>query len=110
MRLYSILFCIFFSLFIAPSARAALDCGDEVIIEANGTFSKKKIENLCGKPTEIKNWKDERFIKTVPGEFVKVTTHYSRWTYNQGSNKLIAYLLFEEDMLIEMKDGDYGSD
>jgi len=41
--------------------------------------------------------------------YVKTTSHYSMWTYNRGSNTFVEYLLFKEGILIDIKDGFYGT-
>lgn len=110
------LLSLFSLLFISPLVFANMDCGIEHIDPAYSVeqgYTKEKIRQLCGEPTEIKNWKQEILIKignTIPEEFSKNTTQYSMWTYNRGSNTFVEYLLFKDGMLHALKDGEYGTD
>lgn len=72
-------------------------------------FTQKKVKSLCGSPSKKKEWTREILIKHE-GYDVKEVTHFSLWTYNRGSRDLIHYLLFREGVLIEIKEGDYGTD
>lgn len=76
-------------------------------------YTMEKIKELCGEPTKIKNWNEEiltKYNNDNLDQFTKLTVHYSMWTYNKGSNTFIEYLLFKDGMLVDLKDGDYGSD
>jgi hypothetical protein len=91
-----------------------LDCGNESIgRELNNTFdvqwTKDKIRKVCGEPTEIQDWNEEFFSNELNGPNIKTIVTHSLWTYNQGSHTLIEYLSFRNDVLIDIKDGSYGT-
>jgi len=97
-------------------ACADMDCGNQFISPgdlSSHIYTMDTIKKYCGEPTETKNWNKEILTRPhieYPDEFIKKTIHYAKWTYNRGSNTFIEYLLFEDGVLINLKDGDYGSD
>lgn len=94
------------------TAMADLDCGKESIsLDFEETWTTEKVELLCGKPQNIKNWKEEVLYQGLDTTtFVKHSINYSLWTYDRGSHTFIEYLLFKNGVLIEIKDGFYGKD
>jgi hypothetical protein len=113
MRLTSlILFC--FYLFLKNSvAFADMECGSEWVSKNSTNFengnTRENIIKLCGKPTTIQKWDDEIFTK-YDNSFTKNIIHYELWKYDRGSHTTIEYLLFNNGMLVDVTDGDYGSD
>jgi hypothetical protein len=107
------LFLICLLSFLTNVAIADLDCGNETLgkdISNNidETWTKEKVKNICGNPTKIKNWK-ETIITKYLNTNILTTINYSLWTYDTGSNRFIEYLLFKDEVLIDIKDGEYGS-
>ncbi len=95
---------------VACPAYADIYCGNGFISADDplNSYAVKKVIKLCGKPTKTQRWKTTKFIKTYYG-FDKLSTKYTRLTYNRGSNTFIEYLTFRNNVLIAIKDGDYGS-
>lgn len=107
------LFLICFTFSLTNVAMASIDCGNETISKdisdnIDETWTKEKIKNVCGKPTKIKNWK-ETIVTKYPDTDIQTTINYSLWTYDMGSNRFVEYLLFKDGVLIDIKDGNYGS-
>lgn len=100
---------VFFSLIVGV-ANADIYCGNGYISTDDPftTYTTQKVIKLCGQPTKTKQWSVARFLKTYNG-FKKLTTNYTRLTYNRGSNTFIEYLTFRNNRLINIKDGNYGS-
>ena len=67
------------------------------------------VYKLCGKPTQIKHWTTKSFIR-YGANLVESDTHFQRWIYNRGSDTFIEYLTFREGELIDIQDGEYGTD
>lgn len=116
MRTYLMLLLLFSCCLFNAAAFADMDCDKGFISPSDAVsegYTTEKIAKLCGSPTKIKTWDEETLTKYRDGyldKFSKTTTHYSMWTYNRGSNTFIEYLLFKDGMLIDLRDGDYGSD
>ncbi|MDF1655055.1 MAG: DUF2845 domain-containing protein [Coxiellaceae bacterium] len=67
------------------------------------------VYKLCGKPSHMKHHTVKSFTR-YGAKLIESDTHYQQWIYNRGSDTFIEYLTFREGELIDIQDGDYGTD
>lgn len=100
---------IFLSLwlcFIPHIAMADMECGKETIsLDYEETWTMEKVKILCGPPSSVKYW-DEEIVNQQLDNILptKKTENYSIWTYDRGKSIPIVYLIFKNDVLIDIKD------
>jgi len=97
---------------------ADLRCGTRII-----TLGERKYDVLrkCGDPSNVTSWDEMRTKKEFgtgvldpdPGFrrwplWVEELVTLEEWEYNLGPNQFIRYLVFENNRLIRITEGDYG--
>jgi hypothetical protein len=104
---------------VFSQVRAAdLRCGTRII-----TLGERKYDVLrkCGEPSNVTSWDEIRtknefgagVLGPDPGFrrwplWVEELVTIEEWEYNLGPNQFIRYLVFENNRLIRITEGDYG--
>lgn len=87
------------------SATSKFYCNDR-IVEPGDTMA--GVIEKCGEPVRKVPRTEERLEAVTPeGSFVtRLSTE--EWTYNFGPDRLLYYLKFRDDILVEIRTGGYG--
>jgi hypothetical protein len=114
----SLILMIVMLLVFSQVTAADLRCGTRII-----TLGERKYDVLrkCGEPSNVTSWDEIRTKKEFgtgvldpdPGFrrwplWVEELVTIEEWEYNFGSNQFIRYLVFENNRLIRITEGDYG--
>ena len=101
------LFAVLGFLEIAPPAFAVSSwrCGSHLV----GTGqSASDVYAICGEPTDRTAGTEYVTIRLRGDVFVTRAVWVERWTYDRGNRRLVRYLTFHDDRLVDIDEGDYG--
>jgi hypothetical protein len=97
---------------------ADLRCGTRIITPGDRKYD---VLRKCGEPSNVTSWDEIRTKKEFgagvldpdPGFrrwplLVEELVTIEEWEYNLGPNQFIRYLVFENNRLIRITEGDYG--
>jgi hypothetical protein len=89
----------------------ALQCGGKVVSMGYQTW---RVRDICGEPADIQDLQQlvpqryyDPYQRTYMDTFIYINK--SVWTYNFGPSRLIYILTFENDKLVNIETGGYGS-
>lgn len=104
--------------FVSDATADEFMCGSRIVATGD---RKSEVLSRCGGPTYVEAWQEvrikgdlgSRLTETELGLhrlplLVKELVTVEEWEYNQGPNRFVRYLLFENGRLIRITDGDYG--
>ena len=80
-------------------------CGDRIVAPGD---TKTGVIEKCGEPARKERRREERIeAVTSDGMFLTSLTT-EEWVYNFGPDRFLYYLKFRDEILVEIKTGEYG--
>ena len=94
---------------VAGVARAdGMRCGSLLVSQGDTIY---RVESRCGAPIDVRTWVEYRSVKVRVGNFWvdrMVEVKFEEWTYDQGPERLVRFVLFEDGRLAQVNTGSYG--
>lgn len=87
------------------STTAKFYCGDRIV--APGETRTGVIEK-CGEPARKELRREERIEAMTPEGLFLTTVTTEEWVYNFGPDRFLYHLKFRDDILVEIRTGEYG--